>query len=125
MCAWNSAYERLYTEIIGDFMTEYSEDSLRAFMHEECCFDYLITMLASEERYFHQLACVTDDTFCILERTVALETRDRVADATLATKPRHDWLLLRCAAGWVCAASGVTGLEDADGDPCARELTQD
>ena len=85
MCAWNSAYERLHTEIIGDFMTEYSEDSLRAFMHEGCCFNYLITMLASEERYFHQLACVTDDTLCILERTVALETRDRVADVTLAT----------------------------------------
>ena len=76
-------------------------------------------MLASEERYFPQLARVTDDTFRIFERAVAWETRDRVADATLTTKLRHDGLPRRCAAGWVCDASGVTGLKDADGDSCA------
>ena len=55
----------------------------------------------------------------ILERAVAWETCDRVADATITMKLRHDGLPLRCAAGWVCDASGATGLEDTDGDSCA------
>ena len=106
-------------ETIDDFMTEYTTNSLRALAHEGCCFDYLVAMLASEERRFPRLARVIDDTFRILERAVAWETRDRVADATLTTKLRRGGLPLRCAAGWVCDASGATGLEDADGDPCA------
>ena len=106
-------------EIIDDFMTEYTTDSLHALAHEGCCFDYLVAMLASEERRFPRLARVIDDTFRILEHAVTWETRDRVADAALTTKLRRGGLPLRCAAGWVCDASGATGLEDADGDPCA------
>ena len=39
-------------DIIDDFMTEYATNSLRALAHEGCCFDYLTTMLANEERCF-------------------------------------------------------------------------
>ena len=106
-------------DIIDEFMTECTTDSLRALAHEGCCFDYLVAMLASEERRFPRLARVIDDIFRILERAMAWETRDRVADAALTAKLRRDGLPLRCATGWVCDASGATGLEDADDDPCA------
>ena len=106
-------------EIIDDFMTEYTADSLRVLAHEGCCFDYLVAMLASEERRFPRLARVIDDIFRVLECAVEWETRDRVADAALTAKLRRGGLPLRCATGWVCDPSGATGLEDADGDACA------
>ena len=68
------AYTRKLTQVIDDFLTEYTADSLHALMHEGYCFDYLMTMLASEERRFPRLARVIDDTFRILERAVAWET---------------------------------------------------
>ena len=107
------------TQVIDDFLTEYTADSLRTLVYEGCCFDYLMTMLANEERRFPQFALIIDNTFRILERVVAWEARDRIADVALTTKLRRDGLPLRCATGWVCDASGITGLEDADGDPCA------
>ena len=106
-------------DIIDDFVTEYSTDSLRALVHEGCCFDYLMVMLASEERCFPRLARAIDDTFRILDHAVEWETRDRFADVALTMKLRRSGLPLRCATGWVCDPSGSTGLEDVGGDPCA------
>ena len=89
-------------------------------LHAECCVTVNVsTGFAIDDECFPRLARAINDTFRILERAVAWETRDRVADATLTTELRRGGLPLRCAAGWVCDASGATGLEDADGDPCA------
>ena len=38
-------------EIVDDFMTDYSTDSLRALPREGCCFDYLMTILVYLQLY--------------------------------------------------------------------------
>ena len=100
-------------------MTKCTTRSLRALAHEGYCFDYLVAMLASEERCFPRLARAIDDTFRILDHAVEWETRDRFADVALTMKLRRSGLPLRCATGWVCDPSGSTGLEDAGGNSCA------
>ncbi len=100
--------------LIDDFV-----GALRNALHEGCCFDYLVTILAIAERCHPRLARAYADSLRVFDRAVVYQDADFEADVDLEAALRIRGLPRRCARGWVCDRRGVAGLEDVDDDPCA------